>query len=264
MPPAAPSGLTATSVSYDKVTLHWIDNSDNENGFMLYRGNRLLTTISAGITTYQDTGLRPAATYQYMVKAYNQVGESEASICNVRTPNPPIRVRLDRIGVYDNRETWTRGKDGEVYIYVVVNDGKKTMERMRFPQQEGQHYKLEKNEIVNVGATVFSTDEVGDFLTLTIIGYEDDGGGLEPLVYKALGMAIESQMAGGAGGLLEAFDFSLGGIIAQVMGAEDDWLGSYERIWNSNNNWGVGNYNDVALKDEREVLCLRLWFTIMN
>lgn len=262
VPPNAPYNLTVVAISQSIVNLQWTDNSDNEEGFMIYRDNNIIATVGVNATTYQDTGLEPATTYQYMVKAYNQAGESGASSCTVRTPNPPITVRLDRIGVYDNREVWLRGEDGEVYVYIVVSDGNTITERIRFPQQEGQHYKLAKNETVDIGAIIFSTNEVGDSLTLTIVGYEDDGGGFEPLVYEALGMAIESQMAGGAGGLLEAFDFSLGGFIAQFFGAEDDWLGSYEQAWNHANNWGIGSYTDISCKDERGVLCLRLWFTI--
>jgi len=261
-PPSAPSNLTTEAVSHSTAQLRWMDNSDDEQGFKIYRDKNLVATVHANVTTYQDTGLKPATNYQYEVTAYNQAGESSASSCTVRTPNPPITIRLDRIGVYDNREVWLRGEDGEVYIYVVVSDGNTITEGIRFPQQEGQHYKLMKNETVDIGAIIFSTDEVGDSLTLTIVGYEDDGGGFEPLVYEALGIAVESQMSGGAGGLLEAFDFSLGGLIAQFFGAEDDWLGSYEQTWNYNNNWGIGGYTDIACEDERGVLCLRLWFTI--
>ena len=263
-PPLAPSNMTADAVSQNTVRLRWIDNSDNEKDFRIYRGNNLIATVDANTTTYQDTGLKPATTYKYMVKAYNQAGESGAALCTVRTPSPPITVRLDKIGVYDNRETWTRGKDGEVYLYIVVSDGRKTTERMRFPQREEQHYKLEKNETVNIGAIIFSVDDVGDSLTLTVVSYEDDGGGFEPLVYKALGVAIESQVAGGTGGLLEAFNLSLGGLIAQLFGAEDDWLGSYERTWDHDSNWGIGKYDDITLEDERGIQCLRLWFTITS
>lgn len=260
--PAPPSNLSAEAVSYDVVVLQWIDNSENEEGFRIYRDNQLIETLYLNLTNYQDIGLKPATNYSYTIKAYNATGESQGCSTDVRTPNPPVTVTLDRIGVYDNREDRTRGTDGEVYLYIVVSDGKKTTEQMRFPPQ-GQYYKLEKNETVDIGAIIFSADEVGDSLTLAIIGYEDDGGGIEPLLYKALGAAIESGIAGGAGGLLEAFDFSVGGLIARFFGAEDDWLGSYRQTWNQGNNWGIGRYSDIPLEDERGVQCLRLWFSIL-
>lgn len=264
VPPNAPYNLSAAAISQSVVTVQWTDNSENEEGFMIYHDNNLTATVGANANIYQDIGLEPATTYQYLVTSYNEAGESGAVSCTVRTPNPSITVRLDRIGVYDNREDWLRGEDGEVYIYIVASDSKQTTERVRFPQQQGQHYKLTKNETADIGVVIFSTDEVGDCLSLTIVGYEDDGGGFEPFVYEALGIAIESQMPGGMGGLLEVFDFSLNDLVAQFFGYEDDWLGSYEQTWNYDNDWGIGQYPDIACEDERGVLCLRLWFTIEN
>jgi len=260
-PPASPSNLTAEAVSYEAVKLRWIDNSGGENSFRVYRDNKLIETVPSNFTTYQDTGLKPATTYRYTVKAYNGAGESQGCSASVRTRNPPITLRLDKIGVYDNREDWTRGTDGEVYLYIVISDGKRT-EQVRFPQQEGQHFKLAKNETVDIGAIIFSVDEVGDFLMVSVIGYEDDGGGFEPLVYKALGAAGLAYMTGGSGSFLEMFEYSLGGLIGTLLGAEDDFLGSFEQTWTLDSNWGVGKYLDIPLEDERGVQCLRLWFTI--
>ena len=192
-PPSAPSNLTADAVSHKQVELHWFDNSHDEDGFRIYRDNNLVATVGPNVTTYLDAGLEPATTYQYVVKAYNQVGESGASLYTVRTPNPPIIVRLDRIGVYDNREVWLRGEDGEVYVGIIVTDGNTIIEK-RFPAGEGQFYKLEKNEIVDVGAVIFSVDEVGDYLRIAAIGYEDDGGPGEKLLYQALGLLSISEM----------------------------------------------------------------------
>lgn len=263
VPPSAPSSLTADTVSSSQVRLHWFDNSNNEKGFKLYRDNNVIATLLANATAYEDIGLEPATTYQYVVKAYNQAGESGASLYTVRTPNPSITVRLDRIGVYDNRESWMRGTDGEVYVGIIVTDGNTIVEK-RFPEREGQHYKLAKNETVDIGAIIFSVDEVGDYIRIAAIGYEDDGGPGEMLLYQALGAAAEGYISGGAASLLEMTGFGLGNLLAKLFGAEDDWLGSYENSWDSNSNWGIRRYKDIALEDERGVLCLRLWFTITS
>ncbi len=260
-PPNAPYNLTAAVVSQGAVRLQWIDNSDNEEGFRICRDNNVIATVGINVTIYQDVGLEAATTYQYVVKAYNQAGESGASLCTVRTPNPAITVTLDRIGVYDNREVWLRGEDGEVYVGIIVTDGNTIVEK-RFPEREGQHYKLAKNETVDIGTIIFSVDEVGDYIRIAAIGYEDDGGPGEMLLYQALGAAGEAYISGGAATLLEMTDFSLGNLLAKLFGAEDDWLGSYEQAWNHANNWGIGRYTDIACEDERGVLCLRLWFTI--
>lgn len=180
---------------------------------------------------------------------------------SVPPPNPPITVTLDKIGVYHNGEHWLRGLYGEVYVHVVVSDGNIIKEK-RFPPQEGQYYPLARNETVDIGVTILSVDEVGDSLTITAIGYEEDGNAFEQLVYQALGLAIESQTAGVTGRLLEPFELNLGEVIGKFFGDEDDWLGSYERTWSSDNNWGIGTYTDIACEDKDGTLCLRLWFTI--
>jgi uncharacterized protein YccT (UPF0319 family) len=257
-PPSAPTNLITVTISQDAATLSWTDNSDNEEGFKIYRDSNLVANVSVNVITYEDTGLQAATDYRYLVKAYNEIGETQSSLCVVKTLNPPITVRLDRIGVYDNGEYWLRGECGEVYVYVVVSDGKKTTERMRFPQQEGQYYELKKNETVDIGTAIFSTGEVGDRLTITVIGYECDGGAFEQLVYDALGAAV----TGGGGGLLDLFGISLGGLIGKFFGSEDDWLGSYEGTWNSSKRWGIGKYADIACQEEDGTLGLRVWFTI--
>jgi len=261
-PPYAPSNVTAGEVTQTSVRLQWIDNSDNEEGFRIYRDGMLIGTVSMNVVAYQDKDLRPATTYRYVVRAYNQAGESDDSYYTVRTLNPPIKVRLDRIGVYDNGESGFRDFDGgEVYVYVVITDGN-TAVKQRFPSQEGKYLFLEDNETAEIGEIIFSTNEVGDSLTIAFVGYERDGGVFEQLVYKALGAAMESQIAGGTGSMLEAFEFSLGGLMAELFGAEDDWLGSYEKSRSSDNNWGIGRYDDIACEEEDGTLGLRLWFTV--
>ena len=262
--PSAPVNLTVGEVAQNSVSLQWTDLSDDEDGFRIYRDGTLIGTAITNVVTYLDDGLKPATEYQYIVKAYNQVGESEGSLYRVRTLNPPITVNLDRVGVYDNGEIAFRDFDGgEVYVYIVISDGKTTVEG-RIPLQEDRYLFLEDNEVIEIGHNIFSTSEVGDFLTIAVVGYERDGGEFEQLVYTALGAAIESAATGGAGGLLEAFDYGLGGLIAQFFGAEDEWLGSYENTWDSDSNWGTGRYTDIACENQNGTLGLRLWFTIEN
>ena len=61
---------------------------------------------------------------------------------------------------------------------------------------------------------------------------------------------------------MQLFGINLNNLIGTLLGQEHDWLGSYELTGNQTNNWGIGQYIDVVLKDERGVDCLRLWFTI--
>ena len=110
--------------------------------------------------------------------------------------------------------------------------------------------------------TVFSTDSVGDSLTIGIVGFESDGGGFEQLIYQAVGTTVGASIGGG--GLLEVFNLNLGGLVGQFLGEEDDWLGSYENTWDSSNNWGVGSYSDVTCYEEYGTPGTRIWFTIEN
>jgi len=259
-PPKAPSNLTAAP-SLNSMNLYWDDNSNDEQGFRIYRDGSLISTLTPNITTYQDTNLRPATTYQYRITAFNEIGESGTNILSIKTPNPSIMVKLDRIGVRDNGEEFIRDMDGgEVYIGIIITDGSKTV-KTRLPPQEGQFFNLYDDDIKNIGAVLFSTDEVGDYLRIAFVGYESDGGQGETLIYQALGKAAESYLTGGSSSLL-GIDLGLGNIIGTLFGSEDDWLGSFEKAWDSNDYWGVGGYTDISCYKEEGIIGLRLWLTI--
>ena len=83
--PAAPSGLTATVVSSSKITLAWIDNSNNETGFIISRKTGSggtyadIHTTSANIITWSDTTVVDGTQYYYKVRATNSAGDSPNS-----------------------------------------------------------------------------------------------------------------------------------------------------------------------------------------
>lgn len=78
--PATPGSQSASAVSSSSITLSWSDLSSNEFGFRIYRWNgsawAFLTTASAGITSYTNSGLSSSTTYYYYVCSYNAAGES--------------------------------------------------------------------------------------------------------------------------------------------------------------------------------------------
>ena len=83
-PPSKPYFISATESS---VTFGWDDNSDNENGFRIYKwgyGDNdwdfyYLGSVSANVTNYTDTGLQCDHGTWYRVTAYNAHGESNPS-----------------------------------------------------------------------------------------------------------------------------------------------------------------------------------------
>ena len=84
--PAAPSGLTATTVSSTQINLSWTDNSGNETGFRIERCKNANCTnfvqvgqVGANVTTFSSTGLTKNSTYNFRVRAFNAAGNSAYS-----------------------------------------------------------------------------------------------------------------------------------------------------------------------------------------
>ncbi|WP_338811835.1 fibronectin type III domain-containing protein [Bernardetia sp. Wsw4-3y2] len=78
--PVIPSNLQAQAISSSKIELTWLDNSDNEQVFVLERrilGSstyEIVANINENETTYTDEGLDSYTTYQYRLKAMSSTG----------------------------------------------------------------------------------------------------------------------------------------------------------------------------------------------
>lgn len=82
--PSVPSGLSATTISGTQIDLKWTDNSSNEDGFKIERGNdgisfTEIAQVTANITVYSNTGLAGSTKYYFRVRAYNLAGNSTYS-----------------------------------------------------------------------------------------------------------------------------------------------------------------------------------------
>ncbi len=108
--PTAPSNLAAVGISAGQIRLTWTDNSDGEDGFVLYRKQQgsgadfsiVSPPAIANATSYVDSGgdtpagiLQSGTMYCYRVAAYNVHGLSLA------VPATP-----DGVCVSTSRETW--------------------------------------------------------------------------------------------------------------------------------------------------------------
>jgi len=100
-PPAAPSDLNASAVSTSRIDLAWSDNATNETGFVVGRSTTQggpyadIITLSSNIVSHSDTGLAPATTYFYVVRAIKGVAASTNSVEATATtlpllPTPPV------------------------------------------------------------------------------------------------------------------------------------------------------------------------------
>lgn len=246
IPPYPPSNLSAEPLSYKSVELQWVDASDNEQGFRIYLDGVLVGEADQNDNNYRMDNLLPASTYNFVVEAYNEAGSSQSGV-TVKTPGPPLSIRLERIGVIFDHDPSLRGA-GEIYLGVMATDGTKT-EEMHLPIAESEYYILNDNESQMVADDLFFTDEVGDNLQVCIIAYEADGGPFEQLIYQTLGIAVEAYATGGSGAtLMESFNLNLGGLLGTFFGAEDDLVGAYSQTWDKSTHWGIGRH-DVTRDD---------------
>jgi hypothetical protein len=135
--PAAPSGLSAVSLSSASIKLTWVDNSNNETGFKVERyatspfggggSFSAIATTSPGVTTYTDQlSLTPGTSYTYRVSAVNNtVSSSVTAPASATTsaapsspPSPPSALVATAAAATIVNLSWTDGSNNESYFNV--------------------------------------------------------------------------------------------------------------------------------------------------
>ncbi len=133
-PPAAPSDMTGLSLSCDdndcSISLSWVDNSDNETGFKILRNGQDLAVTGADVQQYLDQNVARGEGGAYVVRAFNQFGESRVS-------NNVVIVGGDRAVVASNLTaspwcaapqgcevdlSWTDNSDNEAGFKILRDD----------------------------------------------------------------------------------------------------------------------------------------------
>jgi hypothetical protein len=79
--PAAPTNVTATTVSKSQISLTWTESTTNITGFSIQRSTNgtswsQLATVGASATSYRDTSVGKNRSYYYRVSATSTVGNS--------------------------------------------------------------------------------------------------------------------------------------------------------------------------------------------
>ncbi len=89
---AAPSNLTQVQTYSDSIEIAWTDNSDNEDGFEIYRSTNLnddynkIAIVNSGVSSYVDKDLDPETQYHYKVRAINtEIYSAFSNVLSVST-----------------------------------------------------------------------------------------------------------------------------------------------------------------------------------
>src|ERR1022692_398477 len=101
-PPTVPTGLAATSVTANTVSLQWNASTDNVGvtGYTIYRnGTAVGSTGGAAATSFTDVTAAPATSYQYTVDAFDGSGNHSAQSQPVPVSTPaPAGIQAGQSG----------------------------------------------------------------------------------------------------------------------------------------------------------------------
>lgn len=135
--PTAPSALKASNYNgaAKTLTLSWNDNSNNESGFYIWLGKKIIGYVGANKTSVQLTSVESSTRYTFKVSAFNDYGQSSTVSLNYKTPeyvtvpNAPTAVTF--ASYKTNTKTlgfkWTDNSNNERGFYVKYSaDGGKT------------------------------------------------------------------------------------------------------------------------------------------
>ena len=98
-PPAAPTGLAASQVAHDSLTLSWNDPQDNSiTGYRILRGPdagnlaAIQNDMGSANTEYTDATVEPETTYHYAILALSQDGDgAQSPAVSITTPAEPVQ-----------------------------------------------------------------------------------------------------------------------------------------------------------------------------
>ncbi len=121
--PVAPGSLSATALSSSQIALTWLDKSSNETGFRLERSVdgfnwSEFAVVGSNVTSFTDTGLTGATSYQYRARAYNSAGNSGYSNIGTATTDGAV---VDTIAPTVSILNPSNGAKVRGTVYISVN-----------------------------------------------------------------------------------------------------------------------------------------------
>ena len=188
-PPAKPTGLSATVVSHDAVTLAWDDPQDDAvTGYVILRRDKEIHPMHTFVTiagdtgsadtTYTDATVEPEKKYNYKIKAINEHGEVSERSHGARA-NTPAAPPTDSLATGEPTITGTAqvsrtltadtsgiadedGLNNAVFAYQWLSDD------AEITDATGSTYTLfDDNEGRTIKVRVTVTDDLGNETTLT-------------------------------------------------------------------------------------------------
>jgi len=152
-------------------------------------------------------------------------------------PTPALNVTINYIGV-----KYAHG--GNVQLVVVVSDGE-TIDKRPIPLGENT-FSMSDFDVKTINQRVFHTSSVKDNLKVNILAYHRDQSKKDYL------------------DMIQMMEWYYGDGITMLknlilnMPENDKLIGYYDNTWYPDEDWGIGQYNEVGIED------LRVWFSIWS
>ncbi|MFS1135688.1 fibronectin type III domain-containing protein [Enterococcus hirae] len=132
--PTNPKNLKVNDVSSDSVSLSWEAATDNVGvmGYLVYRDNQLIQTVTGADLAYTDNGLTEDTTYTYEVRAVDQAGNvsvasnavtARTKLASSSPPAVPLNLKVTSVTTDSVSLSWESATDSiDVIGYIIYRD----------------------------------------------------------------------------------------------------------------------------------------------
>lgn len=132
--PTNPKNLKVNDVSSDSVSLSWEAATDNVGvmGYLVYRDNQLIQTVTGADLAYTDNGLTEDTTYTYEVRAVDQAGNvsvasnavtARTKLASSSPPAVPLNLKVTSVTIDSVSLSWESATDSiDVIGYIIYRD----------------------------------------------------------------------------------------------------------------------------------------------
>jgi len=158
--PAKPTNLEAELVNNTNLNLTWRDNSDNEDGFIVYKSVNdakweLLTLVNADVTTYENIAVQTDKSYSFKVEARNIAGASSSDSVTVTPLRVTVQSGIDNksVALVTNCTSCHRATNSDKSIPVIHGLSRdyliKTLKGYRTSDANAQHFSFAMHRIMD-------------------------------------------------------------------------------------------------------------------